>query len=209
MQIGILGAGRMGTAFAKRLGPAGHTVRIAARHAEHAQKAAAEAGPSVEAVAVQDVDSGSDLLIVAVPYAPAVPTLRAVGNLAGKTIVDITNPLAPDMSGLTIGFMTSAAEEIQKAMPSAHVVKAFNTIFARILASPGTGATTAQVFYVGNDPGAKERVRALIETLGFAPVDAGPLANARLIEPLAMLNIYLGHVAGLGTTVAPSWVPVA
>jgi predicted dinucleotide-binding enzyme len=121
-------------------------------------------------------------------------------------VIDITNPLKPDMSGLSLGFSTSAAEEIQKAVPGVRVVKAFNTVFAQILGSDTKRETKVQVFYAGDDESAKKAVRSLIESAGFEAVDSGPLANARLLEPVGMFNIYLGYVAGLGTGVAPAWV---
>jgi predicted dinucleotide-binding enzyme len=126
--------------------------------------------------------------------------------------VDITNPMKPDMSGLAVGFTTSAAEEIQRAVPGARIVKAFNTVFAQILGSPEAktaDGSKVQVLYAGDDDAAKATVRSLIESGGFEPVDAGPLANARHLEPLGMLNIYLAYVAGRGTGVVPAWVAVA
>lgn len=208
-RIGIIGAGNMGAAFAKRLSAAGHDVTITARDPAKAEQAAAAAGGSVRAVPGDQIARGADVLIVATYFHDAPEALRAAdgaaGDLSGKTVIDITNPLTPDMSGLSIGHTTSAAEEIQKAVPGAHVVKAFNTIFAQVLG--GTG--TAQVLYAGDDAGAKGAVRALIESAGFEAVDAGPLANARTLEPLGLLNIYLGYVAGRGTGNAPAWVAAA
>lgn len=105
------------------------------------------------------------------------------------------------MSGLAIGHTTSAAEEIAKALDGARVVKAFNTVFAQVL---GDGRTTGvQVFYAGDDENAKRTVRSLIDSLRFEPIDAGPLRNARLLEPIGMLNIYLGYMAKMGTDIAP------
>jgi 8-hydroxy-5-deazaflavin:NADPH oxidoreductase len=108
------------------------------------------------------------------------------------------------MSGLTVGFDSSAAEEIQKAVPGARVVKAFNTVFAQVLGGDGA-SQNVQVFYAGDDDGAKQTVRTLIESAGFEAVDAGPLTNARYLEPMGMFNIYLGYMAGRGTSVAPRW----
>ncbi|HEU4630557.1 MAG TPA: NADPH-dependent F420 reductase [Gemmatimonadaceae bacterium] len=204
-KVGIIGAGNMGSAFAKRLGAAGHEVTITARDPAHAEQAAAAAGGSVRAVRVDEIARGAEVLILATYFPDAPDALRNAGDLAGKTVVDITNPVTPDMSGLSVGHTTSAAEEIQKTVPAARVVKAFNTVFAQVL---GSGAR-AQVFYAGDDAGAKEAVRALIESAGLEPVDAGPLANARQLEPLGLLNIYFGYVAGRGTGVAPAWVSVA
>ncbi|PYP77107.1 MAG: NADPH-dependent F420 reductase [Gemmatimonadetes bacterium] len=203
--IGIIGAGNMGAAFAKRLAAAGHRVAITATDASQAEQAARAAGAGARAVPAAEVARGADLLILAVPYGAAVDALRAAGDLAGTTVIDISNPLKPDMSGLQVGHTTSAAEEIQRAVPTARVVKAFNTIFAPLLA----GDARAQVFFAGDDAEAKERVRAVIDSAGFEAVDAGPLANARHLEPAGMLNIYFAYVAGRGPVAAPAWVAVA
>ena len=206
-KVGIIGAGNMGRAFATRLAGAGHTITITATDPAHAEEAAVKAGPHARAVRRDGIARDTDLLILAVPYGAAADALGGAGDVTGKTIVDISNPVTPDYSALALGFSTSAAEEIQKAAPTAKVVKAFNTIYAQILgAAPGD--TRAQVLYAGDDAGAKAAVRALIESMGFDAVDAGPLVNARLLEPLGMLNIYLGYAAGRGTSIAPVWVAV-
>ena len=202
--IGIIGAGNMGSAFAKRLAAAGHRVAITATDPAHAAQAAQAAGHGARAVAAADIASGADLLILAVPYTAAADALRAAGDVAGKTVIDIANPGKPDFSGLAIGHTTSAAEETQKAVPEVKVVKAFNTIFAQVLA----GEARAQVFFAGDDAEAKGRVQALIESAGFEAVDAGPLANARYLEPLGFLNIYFGYMAGRGMNIAPAWQQV-
>lgn len=207
-RIGIIGAGNMGSAFARRLSTAGHDVTIAAKHPAHARDVAADTGDHVRAVPANEIARDADLLIVATPYGAAVDALRAAGDTAGLTVVDITLPLTPDMSGLTVGHSTSAGEEIQRAVPGAKVVKAFTTIFAQVLGASGD-ASTVQVFFAGDDAEAKQRVRDLIALLGFDPVDAGPLANARYLEPLGMLNVYFGYVAGRGTRIAPAIVPAS
>ena len=207
-KIGIIGAGNMGSAFAKRLAAAGHDVTITAKDPTHADRAASGAGGGVRAVPRDQIARDAEVLILATYFPDAPDALRAAGDLTGKTVVDITNPLTPDMSGLSVGHTTSAAEEIQRAVPQAKVVKAFNTIFAQVLGAPA-GGTKAQVLYAGDDAGAKDAVRALIESAGFEAVDVGPLASARQLEPLGLLNIYLGYVAGRGTGVAPAWQQVA
>ena len=135
--------------------------------------------------------------------------LRAAGDLTGKVVIDITNPLTADFMGLSIGHSTSAAEEIQKAFPEAKVIKAFNTVFAQVLSDgPMLAGETVQVYFAGDDAGAKETVKALIQSMGFAAVDAGSLKNARYLEPLAGLNIYFGYGAGKGTSIAPTWIGI-
>ena len=90
-------------------------------------------------------------------------------------------------------------------MPGVKVVKAFNTVFSAVLGSEPAGDSKVQIFYAGDDAGVKDTVRRLIESIGFEPVDSGPLANARYLEPLGMLNIWLGYVGGRGTNIAPRW----
>jgi 8-hydroxy-5-deazaflavin:NADPH oxidoreductase len=205
-KIGIIGAGNMGSAFATRLGASGHDVTITAKDPAHAEKAAAAAGGGVRAVPPDQIARDAELLILAVPYGAAVEALRGAGDMGGKTVIDITNPLTPDMSALVVGHTSSAAEEIQKAVPGARVVKAFNTVFAQVLGSRTGQGSRVQVLFAGDDDAAKGAVREVIESAGFEPVDAGPLANARYLEPLGMLNIYLGYMAGRGTSMAPGWV---
>jgi hypothetical protein len=205
MKIGIIGAGNMGSAFARRLAAADHEIAITATDLDEARKVAGEVGRKVRALQRENVAEGTDLLVLATPYRHSVDALRAVRHTDGKAVIDISNPFTEDMSGLVVGHTTSAAEEIQRAVPGAKVVKAFNTIFAAILGAPPGGASKVQVFYAGDDAGAKDTVRRLAESAGFDPVDAGPLANARYLEPLGMLNIWLGYQGGRGTNVAPRW----
>ena len=210
MNITLIGTGNMGSALARQLTRAGHTVRITARDPAKAQALAA-ANPGAVAAVPADALAGSDVIIVATGYADAVPALRALGSLAGKIVIDITNPLTADYMGLTLGYDTSAAEEIAKAVPEAEVVKAFNTLFAQVLADGPQFADgqIAPAFFAGDSERAKQTAQALIESLGFTPIDAGPLKNARYLEPLAALNIYLGYGAGLGTAIAPTWISKA
>jgi 8-hydroxy-5-deazaflavin:NADPH oxidoreductase len=210
MNITLIGTGNMGSALALQLTRAGHAVRITARDLTKAQALAA-AHPGAVAVAPAEALAGSDVVIVATGYADALPALRSLGSLAGKVVIDITNPLTADFMGLTLGHGTSAAEEIAKALPEAEVVKAFNTLFAQVLADGPRFADgqIAPVFFAGDSERAKQTAKALIESLGFTPVDAGPLKNARYLEPLAALNIYFGYGAGLGTAIAPTWISKA
>lgn len=134
--------------------------------------------------------------------------MQSLGNIEGKTVVDITNPLTADYMGLTIGHTSSAAEEIAAAFPTVKIVKAFNTVFAQVLANGAqlSGGQQVPVFVAGNDGGAKQTVSTLAKSMGFSVVDTGTLKNARYLEPLAGLNIYLGYGAGLGTAIAPAWL---
>jgi 8-hydroxy-5-deazaflavin:NADPH oxidoreductase len=207
VKITIIGAGNMGAAFVKQLTRAGHEVSVTARNAAKAAEVAA-ANPGAKAVPAAGAATGADAVVLATGYADAADALRSVGSLAGQVVVDITNPLTADYMGLTIGHSTSAAEEIAKAVPDAEVVKAFNTLFAPVLsegADFGNGRR-ASVFVASDSERAKRTATTIAETLGFEVVDAGGLKNARYLEPLAGLNIYLGYGAGLGTGIAPAWI---
>jgi predicted dinucleotide-binding enzyme len=206
MNVLILGAGNMGSALASQLVGAGHTVQLTSRSADKAQAVAAATG--AQAVSADQALAKNDVVILATGHADAVPALRALGSLDGKVIVDITNPLTADYMGLSIGHDTSAAEEIAKAFPKAEVVKAFNTLFASVIAGGPAfdGGQVASSFYAGDSERAKQAARTLIESIGFAAVDAGGLKNARYLEPLAGLNIYFGYGAGHGTNTAPTWI---
>lgn len=202
----VVGTGNMGSGFIKQFSAAGHRVTVTARDV---RKAAAMAHPlGAKVVAADGAARDADAVVVATSYANAVDALRGIGDLTGKTIVDVTNPLSPDYMDLTVGHTTSAAETIAAAVPGAHVVKAFNTIFAEVLATGayfGNGRTVP-VFMASDDVGAKETVKSLAQSIGFNVVDAGGLKNARYLEPLAGLNVYLGYGAGLGTKIAPTWI---
>ena len=150
---------------------------------------------------------GADAVVLATGYADAVAALQSVGALDGKVVIDITNPLTDDYMGLTIGHDTSAAEQIAQAVPAAQLVKAFNTVFAQVLADGSKlHERTVTVFVASDSERAKHTAVALAESMGFETIDAGGLKNARYLEPLAGLNIYLGYGAGLGTAIAPTWI---
>ena len=207
MNITVIGAGNMGSAFVKQLTLAGHQVTVTARDVAKAETvAAAHAG--AKAVSPERAADQAEVVIVATAYDDAVNALRSVGDLRGKVVIDITNPLTPDYMGLTVGHETSAAEEIARAVPDADVVKAFNTVFAQVLTEGsdfGDGRKVT-VLIAGDSEQAKEKTRAVAESMGFETIDAGGLKNARYLEPVAGLNIYLGYGAGLGTHIAPTWM---
>lgn len=207
MNITLLGAGNMGAGFVKQLTAAGHQVRVTARDLAKAQALAA-AHPGASAAVASEALGDSQVVIVATGYADAVAALQSLGALEGRIVIDITNPLTPDYMGLTLGHDTSAAEEIAKALPGAQVVKAFNTVLAQVLDQGPVFAAdqTVPVFYAGDDERAKQTVRALAESMGFTPIDAGGLKNARYLEPVAGLNIYFAYGAGHGTQIAPTWI---
>ena len=116
--------------------------------------------------------------------------------VSGKTIIDVTNPLKPDYSGPGLDG-TSGAEELQRWLPGAKVAKAFNTLFASRQAAPGPDV---DAFVAADDPQARQETLALVESLGFAPLDVGPLSAARYLEAMAWLNISLNLANSWGWT---------
>lgn len=204
MKVTVIGSGNMASGLVKQFAQAGHQVQIHALDQAQAEALAAANGARV--VNAADAKS-AEVILVATYYANAVEALRALGDLTGKVVIDITNPLTADFMGLTIGHSTSAAEEIAKALPGARIVKAFNTVFAqRLAAGAKLAGETIPVFVASDDAEAKATVTALVASTGFTPIDAGPLKNARYLEPLGGLNIYFGYGAGLGTAIAPTWI---
>jgi len=206
MNISILGTGNMAKGLAGVFAAAGYSVVLGSRDAARAANVAREVGASVAGADLKTAAERADVVVLAVPYAAAAETIAAAGGLGGKTVVDITNPLTDDYTGLTLGHTTSAAEEIQKLAPRAKVVKAFNTIFASVLAAGGKAAgEAATVFIAGDDADATATVERVAAKAGFAPLQVGRLAVARYLEPLGGLNIALGYGRGLGTDIAPTW----
>lgn len=207
MKVTVIGVGNMGAAFVKQLSLAGHEVRVVARDPAKA-RALADAHAGARAVPALGAADGADAVIVATPYEGAVSALQSLGAPQGQVVIDITNPLTADFMGLTLGYDTSAAEEIARAVPGARVVKAFNTLFAQVIAEGGAfgQGQMAPAFVASDDEAAKQTAKSLARSLGFDVIDAGGLKNARYLEPLAGLNIYLGYGAGLGTSIAPTWI---
>lgn len=204
MKVTVIGAGNMAAGFVKQLTHSGHLVQIVGRNHEKADALAKSYGAKV---ATPEQGSEADVVILATGYADAISALRPLGELQGKVVIDITNPVTADYMALTIGHSTSAAEEISQAFPKARLVKAFNTVFAQVLAEgPELDGSKIPVFVAADDQAAKETVSLLAHSLGFDVINAGGLKNARYLEPLGGLNIYLGYGAGMGTSIAPTWL---
>ncbi len=208
MKVSVIGTGNMGRGFAAQLVKAGHSVGLLGRDAAKAAQVAKEVGAA--AVSAQDA-AKAEVIVLAVPFANAALALKALGDVSGRVVIDLTNPLTSDYMGLTIGHTTSAAEEIAKAVPGINLVKGFNTVFADVLASgkKTAGGHDVPAFLASDSADAKAVVAELARSIGFAVVDAGGLKNARYLEALAGFNIYLGYGAGLGTSVTPIWLPLA
>jgi 8-hydroxy-5-deazaflavin:NADPH oxidoreductase len=205
VNIGIIGAGNVGTGLAKRFVANGHSVMLSfSLDMDKLNATAAELGARVGTVA-QAVQF-ADVVVLATPWTVTPDALRQTGSAQGKKIMwDCTNALKPDLSGLAIGTTTSGAEEIAKLAPWATVVKAIPP-FAQMLHSPSMliGEHRAGVFVCGDDADARAIVAKLVDEIGAQPVDAGPLALARYAEPAAMLLVQLAYQQGFGARIGLS-----
>jgi len=209
MNIAIIGAGNIGSGLARTFGRSNHGVTVTDQDpaiAEAVAQKLASEGTNVEAQPVSHAVQRADIVILSVPFG-AVSTVADSGDFTGKIVVDVTNPLKEDFSGLVLGFDTSAAEEIAKTLGTAKVVKAFNTVFAQIYDHGlDFGGRAVPAFIASDNAEAKATVIELARGAGFDPVDAGPLTNARYLEPLGYLNIQFGYMLGHGTQIAPAWL---
>ena len=200
MDITIIGTGNMARGIATRALAGGQTVTLLGTDAENAQALAGELGENVRAGTVGDPISG-DVVVLAVWYQVLDDVLARYGDqLAGKTVVDITNPVDPETYAPLTVQAGSAAQEIAQKAPGAKVVKAFNTTFAGSLLKGGVDGQPLDVFVASDDEGAKADVRKLAESAGLRVLDAGPLAHARQLEGAGYLHMAVQP--GLGGTYA-------
>ena len=191
MKIGIIGAGNVGRALATAAVRAGHTVTITSTTLEEAESVAAEVGVRA-ARSNRDAVAGAEVIILALPFDAVQSITSELGAaLDGQILVDVTNRFAPEqLNG------PSNAELIRDMAPQAKVVKAFNTIFAAHQVDPIIDGIQLDGFVAGDDVAAKQQVLELVRSLGFHPIDAGPLAMARALEGMATLNISLNMTHG-------------
>ena len=206
MQIGIIGAGKMGGPLGKLWAAKGHAVMFGSRDPAKAKAQAAQIS-AASGGSIDDAAAFGPVVLLGVPWRAAIETATRIGpSLTGKTLIDMTNPVGDGMT-LAIGHTTSLAEEIAAAVAGAKVVKAFNGIHFSQLEKPVFSGFRADVYYCGDDTEAKALVARLIADTGFEPVEAGPLRNARLLEPLANLWMQLAFFNGQGTDVAFKLLP--
>src|SRR5690242_12083613 len=190
MKVAIIGSGNVGKALAGAATRAGHTVSITASDPQHAQDAA-KTTHARAASSNRDAVTDADLVVLAVPAKTVEGIVSALApDLDGKVIVDVTNRVDMQDPGKTLDG-TSMSEKIQKEVPKARVVKAFNYAFASKMADPNVDGTRLDAYIAGDDEAAKREVEDFAESIGFRPIDAGPLAMARALEGMALLNILL------------------
>lgn len=190
--ISIIGSGGMAAAIGGLAAKAGHIVEVMSRDAAKARALAEQIGAGATTGTFGTAPAG-DIVILAVPYSAVLEVVKQYGEeLAGKLLVDITNPVAPDFASFVTPEDSFGAQEIAKVAPGdAEVIKAFNTHFSHVLAAGPVEGHSLDVFIAGDDAQAKARVSAFIESLGLRPMDVGPLLMARTLEHACLLSLGL------------------
>jgi 8-hydroxy-5-deazaflavin:NADPH oxidoreductase len=188
--ISIIGSGNMATTIGTRAAKHGHTIEIMSRNTAKAQAVADQIGNGTT-VGTYGATPAGDIVIVAVLYQGAVDVVTHYGDaLAGKILVDITNPFNADASGLVTTEGNSVTQQIAAAAPEGtHVVKAFNTIFRGVLADD----KPLDVFFAGDNAEAKTRFAAFLESLGMRPLDTGGLEMTYVLEWAGILIMGLAR----------------
>ena len=197
MRIAIIGAGSVGATLGRAWIKYGEDVIWGLRNPADPKHAALPNGRGkVPAEAVKE----AEVVVIAMPWSATEAAIRSLGSLAGKIVIDCTNPLGmgPDGLQLVLGFNTSAGEQVASWAPGAIVFKTLNTTGAGNMAKATEYPVKPVMLVAGDDAGSKLRVMELVGKLGFEAVDAGPLKNARLLEPLAMLWIDQAMKRGRG-----------
>jgi predicted dinucleotide-binding enzyme len=193
MNIVIVGAGNVGSALGRGWHHAGHKVTFAVRDPSKREKSE----PGISVVPLAGAAAGADVVALTVPWPAVAPALKALGPLAGKIVLDATNPLTPDFA-LAVGHTDSAGETVARLAPGARVIKAFNTTGFNNMADSRYSGGKLVMLVAGDDADAKTAVLALASDLGFDGVDAGPLTMSRYLEPMAMVWIKLAIAQKMG-----------
>lgn len=187
MKIAIVGKGNVGSTLGRRWTEAGHAVVFGVRSPQFADE-----------ISVADAVRDSDIVVLAVPASALTADLFAPLRLDGKVLVDCTNPIAADFSGVEWDENRSGGQKVARLAPTARVVKAFNTVGYNVMADPRFGGRAATLLIAGDDVEAKSQVARLASDIGFAPDDAGPLSQSRYLEAFAWLWISMALKQGQG-----------
>ncbi len=204
MKIGIIGAGNVGSALARGWIAKGHEVKFGVPDPASNKIGAllVELGTQATAGSVAEAAGFGTVVALAVPWQAAQDAVQNMGNLSGKILLDCTNPIKADFSGLEIGHTTSAGEIVAQWAAGANVVKIFNTTGANVMADSHFDGQLPVMFYCGDNAESKKVGAQLASELGFDPVDAGPLTQAAQLEAAAWLWITMALKYGAGTNMA-------
>jgi len=199
MRVGILGTGDVGRALGRGFAQLGHQVKMGSRDANN-QKAkawAAEAGPSASTGSFAEAAQFAEVAVMCTLWSGTENALRLAGaqNLAGKVLIDATNPLVfvqGSPPALALGQSDSGGEQVQRWSPQARVVKAFNTVGHAHMFKPQFPGGPPDMFICGNDAGAKTTVTDILTAFGWNTIDIGGIDGARLLEPMCILWVLYG-----------------
>jgi len=206
MQVTIIGTGNMARGIGSRALAGGHSVTLVGKDEQHAEEGAAALGGSVETT-TDPAAAGGDLIVLAVYYPDAREAVQQHADaLAGKPVVDITNPVNESFDALVVPPDGSAAQELAALAPEARFVKAFNVNFARTLGSGEVSGQPLDVLIAGDDEQAKQAVATVARDGGLNPIDAGGLHRARELEALGLLHMSLQQELGSGFASAVKFV---
>jgi 8-hydroxy-5-deazaflavin:NADPH oxidoreductase len=194
----------MGIVLGKLGTQRGHRVMLSfARDPQRLRDAAQSIGPAAHVGTPAEAAAFGEVVLLTVPWGAVDAALDALGPVSGRVVLSCVNPLKPDFSGLEIGLTTSGAEYVASRLAGARVVECL-FLNADLLASGSLefAGQRASIYYCGDDAAGKVLTARLIADLGADPVDAGPLSNARLLEPNGLLIVQLAYVLGLGGQIA-------
>jgi len=196
MKVGVLGTGDVGRTLGKGFLTLGHQVMLGARERGNPKVSAwvKESGPNASGGTFAETAAFGDLLVLATPGIVYESVLQAAGaeNFRGKVVIDTTNPL--DFSkgrppSLAVGHTDSGGEQLQRALPGARVVKAFNIVGNALMVDPQFPGGPPDMFIAGDDAGAKETVGGILKDFGWEVIDLGGIESSRYLEPMAMVWI--------------------
>ncbi len=198
MNIAIIGHGNIGGGLAKAWAKNGHAIVFGAREPDKADLIAVASGIGAKTATVRAAVEGAEVVVFAMPWGAVDDVIASAGDLAGKIVIDCTNAVVRGKNGMSLayGHTSSSSEELAKKIPLAKVFKSFNAQGAENLRDPSYRGVAASNFFCGDDPEARKVVRELVEDVGFQAVDAGPLENARLLEPLMLLWMVSSRALG-------------
>lgn len=204
MKIAILGAGGVGGTLGRSWAAKGYEVFFGVPNpkSDKVQELLKTVGPKGRAGTVSEAAAFGEVVVLATPWTATEEAIKAAGNLTGKVVVDCTNPLKPDFTGLALGYTTSGAEQVAAWVTGTSVFKSFHQTGTEIMANPSFNAGRAVMFVCGDNEDQKPIVLKLVADIGFDAVDAGKLSVARLLEPYAMLWIHLANTQKLGRNFA-------
>jgi 8-hydroxy-5-deazaflavin:NADPH oxidoreductase len=192
MKIAVIGTGSVGGTLGRRWAELGHAVCFGVRNIDDtdAKALVGKIKGKARLASVGEAVRDAEVVVLATPYAANAAAIAAAGDLAGKILIDVTNPIGAGFT-LAVGFDNSGAEEVAKLVPRAKVYKAMNQVGFEVMANPAFAAGKPVMFVAGDDPAGKKVVLELVSSLGFEAIDAGELNVARSLEPFAMLWIHL------------------